>query len=351
MSSSYVNGGRRGFSLIELLVVISIIALLMSILLPALAAARKAARQAVCMANMQQIGRAHAYYMSDYKEYIATFYSKSSGALSSNATGRTFSDIEKIAKGIIQEYTETSTASLRPIRQTTSAYEQHAHLVLIPYLGDKLPMPAFACPEDAARLAWYSDPLAIGVSANKPQKLINSLGYQQWLGFSSSYQLLPASSIGTLQGRGHNLPGYESYSQLATHDQYNLYYGYKTKFFDHRQPDILFPSQKVAVADTQDRHSGKQDLFYAYPRARQPLLFWDSSVRARRTGDANPGWDSADYTSMKATTTFDYVPDLGFESPVPAEGPKVTGYYRWTRGDLKGIDYNGAEISTKNWKP
>lgn len=46
--------GQPGFSLIELLVVISIVALLTSVLLPALSESREAARRSICMSNMRQ---------------------------------------------------------------------------------------------------------------------------------------------------------------------------------------------------------------------------------------------------------------------------------------------------------
>ncbi len=58
-----------GFTLVELLVVISIIALLIAILLPALAAAREAARRASCLASVRQFSLSMDMYASDRSEW------------------------------------------------------------------------------------------------------------------------------------------------------------------------------------------------------------------------------------------------------------------------------------------
>ncbi len=75
---------KSGFTLIEILTVVAIIALLIALVLPVLATARAKARTTHCIANLRQIYIAWKGYVEDYSEYppcITSLISRSNAAI------------------------------------------------------------------------------------------------------------------------------------------------------------------------------------------------------------------------------------------------------------------------------
>ncbi len=117
---------RKGFTLVELLVVISIIALLIALLLPALARAKQLADSIVCASNARQLGLAENMFANEHKGLV-----------------------QPDSDGSIMQYTETPDANhtLFAYRYTTydpvtgkyvpvgSAVLKDWASALVPYLG------------------------------------------------------------------------------------------------------------------------------------------------------------------------------------------------------------------------
>jgi prepilin-type N-terminal cleavage/methylation domain-containing protein len=330
------KGTRGGFTLIELLLVIAIVALLVGTLLPALSKARAAGRSAVCVSQMKQFGVATGSYAADYKDRIWAFSWKANAKydtwpdLNSHTT-----DVQAAAHQAIDILRRRADREDIPRPAAWIPHTLYMHLVLHDYLAQRLPERMVACPEDTHRLNWQTDP------RNNYDRGV-WLPYQhephaqrKRVPYSSSYQVVMAVYDANPIERRIQPMNYCCY--VVRND---------TVLGGRLLTEVRFPSSKVHLMDSEQRHAGGRGLYYAVPQARQPLLMFDQSVNVHRTAESNPGWQPNDPTNPQPSV-FGYSPEP-WEAPTSTgePGELVVGYYKWTRGGLLGVDFGAEEIDT-----
>ncbi|HEX8914374.1 MAG TPA: prepilin-type N-terminal cleavage/methylation domain-containing protein [Humisphaera sp.] len=125
---------RSGFTVVELVVVIGIIALLMAILLPVVGRARESARSVACLSNLRQLGTATVQYLTDNDGWFPAAAPRSPNALK------------------LHDWVWWRASPVHPADVTRSA--------LAKYVGRSAFAEALRCPSDEAPRTnmWGTDP-------------------------------------------------------------------------------------------------------------------------------------------------------------------------------------------------
>ena len=333
---------RHAFTLIELLLVVAIIALLISILLPAIGKARKSARLARCEANLKQLGTAMHTYGADFSDHLYSFSWTAGGAFSADATlNYAGTDIDAACNQMVdivrRQGDRTASETQVFTGNTFFPYLRYSHLVLQDYLGQRIPDPTVACPEDPDQAKWGLDPRGYDAGLYTPNY---GTGGQNWRWpYRSNYWI-------TVSAFDKNNPPYRAYPADYGHLYVSTLPG--VKYGNRMLYEVSYPAQKVFMYEQYGRHaSGVFDYrtFFGMETASPVVEMFDNSVGIRASRVANPGADPNNPLGGAAQTPYNAD---GTTPDPPAPNGTIMTYvkYQYTRGGLKGVDFAGHEVST-----
>lgn len=349
-----VGTSRRAFTVLELLVIVVIIGVMIALTIPALVNVDRVGREAVCKSNLKQLGIANQSYAADYRDLIAAFTWK--------RTGPNNPSLPTQYADLLQAPTDVAAAAAQAVHtlrrradrddmpaSLIGAWIPHLYytqLVIQDYLAARLPEQTVACPEDKARLNWQLSPREnFDEGVWLPMQPAPDEQAKRWP-YSATYQTVPAAFDNGPAG-----------VRVSAADHCCLNTPGAARFGGRLLGEVAHPSLKVHLMDQEARHDSRQSRLYAVVGAAQPLLFFDGSVKTKRTGGevyqhlkmnrlmvGNEGWRPNEPSSVEPTI-MRYAPEI-WEARVSTGAlvEEVRGYFRWTREGLDGVDFGAEEV-------
>jgi hypothetical protein len=326
---------QRGIAIIDLLVTLVLVVTLVSLVFVGQNDIRRNSSIGTSLSNLQHQYKAMNSYAADYGDRIATFSWQANVPAPTN-----YPDLRS-APSALQAGANQAVDILRrrgvdpsfPIQQNWIPHIIYNHLVIADYLAQPLPLTWTVSPGDAPRACWAKNPrdFAAGTCPNVP-----AVSSPRWP-YSSSYEIGPA-----FYSPDYTVGNVQAVSQSSTHRTY--FTSPDTPFGNRRGSEVLYPSRKAMIWESEQRYFGTRRTYFMYPESRVPVLTFDGATNVRATAGANRGFNPANPT-FAAAFIITYDPDQNYEAPrYSGLSQNVSTYYRYTRSGLRGIDLDGEEV-------
>jgi hypothetical protein len=335
---------QQAFALVEVMAVVGVFLVAVAILLASSPYQRRTGMMNRDLANLRQMGAWTAGYSNDFEDLHPSFTA---------APNSIWPDIRASALGT--PIRQAAGQAIDIIRRRTgrvhfplpSAWLPHAtftHLVLLDYADRELPDSMVVSAGDKHRMNWLDDPenkhdRGFWQPFQNPESGAVQRSAYRWP-YTSSFQTPPAFYDGGQSTWGVPRP---VMSQFA-HNSYFIPGG--LDLGGQSMSDISFPAQKTLLFDNGSWYTGRQPQYFAVESSNVSNLMSDGGAAFRSTRDANPGWRPTQPT-VAAPSVISYRPRKW--EPPTSNGmlnERVSGYYRWTRGGIRGRDFDGPEIDT-----
>ena len=168
---------RRGFTLVELLVVIGIIALLISILLPSLNRARASAQNVVCLSNLRQVGTGLFLYADGHDGMLPYGYWDGSSPVGAGPNGNRANDWSNVLLQYLDStagggsYVENAAKPETAIQDALRCPSAQQGNALTQYSVHPRLMPSLTQP-DGANSGQFLRPQKLGTVKDAPETLM-----------------------------------------------------------------------------------------------------------------------------------------------------------------------------------